>query len=56
MTPPIAHAGHWFADLLYIMPLAVALGFLFVQSRRDKRAEEREAAAASSPADSPPPA
>ena len=56
MTPPIAHAGHWFADLLYIMPLAVALGFLFVQSRRDKRAEEREAAAASSPAASPPPA
>jgi hypothetical protein len=56
-TPPIAHAGHWFADLLYIMPLAVALGFLFVQSRRDKRAEEREAAAGgSAPADSPPPA
>jgi hypothetical protein len=57
MTPPIAHAGHWFADLLYILPLAVALGFLFVQSRRDKRAEEREdAAGASAPADSPPPA
>jgi len=55
MTPPIAHAGHWFADLLYIMPLAVALGFLFVQSRRDKRAEEREAAAGgSASADSPP--
>jgi|tagenome__1003787_1003787.scaffolds.fasta_scaffold19031290_2 hypothetical protein len=57
--PPIAHAGHWFADLLYVLPLAVALGFLFVQSRRDKRAEEQEAAAAggsSAPADSPPPA
>jgi hypothetical protein len=42
MTPPIAHAGHWIADLLYVAPLAVALGFLFVQSRRDKHREETE--------------
>jgi hypothetical protein len=54
MTPPIAHAGHWIADLLYVMPLAVALGFLFVQSRRDKRREEAEGPAA--PADTSPPA
>jgi hypothetical protein len=54
MTPPIAHAGHWIADLLYVAPLAVALGFLFVQSRRDKRREETEGASA--PADSAPPA
>jgi hypothetical protein len=54
MTPlPIAHAGHWIADLLYVLPLAVALGFLFVQSRRDKR---REAAEGGTPVDSPPPA
>ena len=52
MTPPIAHAGHVLADLLYVIPLAVALGFLFVQSRRDRRAEEHEAASA--PVDSPP--
>jgi len=39
---PIAHAGDWIADLLYVAPLAVALGFLFVQSRRDKRREQAE--------------
>ncbi|MEA2150545.1 MAG: hypothetical protein QOD69_2375 [Solirubrobacteraceae bacterium] len=50
---PIAHAGHWIADLLYVLPLAVALGFLFVQSRRDKRREEAEGV---KPVDTPPPA
>jgi hypothetical protein len=54
MTPPIAHAGHWIADLLYILPLAIALGFLGVQSIRDKRRDEAEAG--TEPADSPPPA
>jgi hypothetical protein len=53
MTPPIAHAGHWIADLLYVAPLAVALGFLFVQSRRDKRREEAEGVTAP---EGPPPA
>ena len=44
MTPlPIAHAGHWIADLLYILPLAIALGFLALQSIRDKRRDETEA-------------
>jgi hypothetical protein len=52
MILPIAHAGHWFADLLYVLPLGVALGFLFVQSRRDKRRDEAEAATA--PADGTP--
>ena len=51
MTPPLAHAGHWIADLLYVLPLAIALGFLALQSVRDKRREEAEAA---TPADSPP--
>jgi hypothetical protein len=52
-TLPIAHAGHWIADLLYVAPLAVALGFLFIQSRRDKRAEEAEGTT-TAPADTPP--
>jgi hypothetical protein len=43
MTPlPIAHAGHWIADLLYLLPLAIALGFLVLQSIRDKRRDEPE--------------
>ena len=52
MTPPIAHTGHWLADLLYVLPLAVALGFLAFQSYRDKRKGRTDAAA---PADGPPP-
>jgi hypothetical protein len=51
-TLPIAHAGHWIADLLYVLPLAVALGFLFIQSARDKRKDKEEATA--TPADTPP--
>ena len=52
MTPLIAHVGHWLTDLLYVAPLAVALGFLFLQSRRDKNREESENAAPT--ADVPP--
>ncbi len=51
MTPPIAHAGHWIADLLYVLPLAVALGFLALQSYRDKRRDDPEGA--TTPADPP---
>lgn len=54
MTVPIAHAGHWLADLLYVLPLAVVLGFLVVQSIRDKRKTRADGARA--PADGPPPA
>ncbi len=55
MTPPLAHAGHWIADLLYVLPLAVALGFLALQSFRDKRRGETDGAAGT-PVDGPPPA
>jgi hypothetical protein len=54
MILPIAHAGHWIADLLYVLPLAIALGFLGFQSMRDKRRDEAEGTA--KPADDPPPA
>ena len=39
---PIAHAGHWIANLLYVGPVAVVVGALVWQSWRDKRAAERE--------------
>ncbi|MEA2244766.1 MAG: hypothetical protein QOD24_4322 [Solirubrobacteraceae bacterium] len=54
MILPIAHAGHWIADLLYVLPLAIALGFLGFQSMRDKRRDEAERTA--KPADDAPPA
>jgi hypothetical protein len=34
---PIAHAGHWAVDLLYVAPLLVAVGVLGYQSMRDRR-------------------
>jgi len=52
MTPPLAHAGHWLADLLYVLPLAIALGFLALQAIRDKRQAKAEGPKA--PADNPP--
>jgi hypothetical protein len=38
MTVPIAHAGHWAVDLLYVAPLLVAVGVLGYQSMKDRRA------------------
>jgi hypothetical protein len=26
MTPPLAHAGHWIAQLLYLMPVVAMVG------------------------------
>ena len=37
MILPIAHAGHWAADLLYVAPLLVAVAVLGVQSMKDRR-------------------
>jgi cyanate permease len=34
---PLAHAGHWFAGMLYLAPVAVLAFALWVQSKRDKR-------------------
>lgn len=39
---PIAHAGHWLADLLYLMPLVVVIAVLATQSWRDKRQAKAE--------------
>ena len=38
MILPIAHAGHWAVDLLYVAPLVVAVGVLGWQTRKDRRA------------------
>ena len=34
---PIAHAGHWAVNLLYIAPLVVAVSVLGYQSIKDRR-------------------
>jgi hypothetical protein len=38
MIVPLAHAGHWLANLLYLAPVLVIVGALGYQSWRDKRA------------------
>ena len=33
----LAHAGHWLTSLLYFAPVVVLVGFLAVQSRKERR-------------------
>lgn len=42
---PIAHAGHWLVNVLYLVPLVLVVGMLALSSVRDRRAEAAEAAA-----------
>ncbi|HEV2059961.1 MAG TPA: hypothetical protein VGR11_11440 [Solirubrobacteraceae bacterium] len=37
MTVPIAHAGHWLVNVLYVAPLLVVVGVLAWQSMKDRR-------------------
>lgn len=40
--PALAHFGHWYVGMLYLAPVAILVGVLMVQGRRDRRAEARE--------------
>jgi hypothetical protein len=37
-----AHAGHWFAGLLYLAPVLIVVGALLWQSHKDKRLGDDE--------------
>ena len=37
MTLPLAHAGHWLADLLYVLPVLVVVGWIAVRALMDRR-------------------
>ena len=52
---PIAHAGHWAVDLLYVAPLLVAAGVLGWQSMKDRRSGKRGEPVARRPPTEPPP-
>lgn len=54
MIVPLAHAGHWLVNVLYLVPLLVVIAMLAISSLRDRRAEVAESAAAG-PAPDPPP-
>ena len=54
MIEPIAHAGHWAVNLLYVLPLVIAVGVLGYQSMKDRRAIKRGKPAARRPPAEPP--
>jgi hypothetical protein len=37
IAPPLAHAGHWAASLLYLAPILFVIALVAVQSVRDRR-------------------
>ena len=43
MALPPAHLGHWWAYILYAVPLAVVIGSIVVTRAQDKRAARTEA-------------
>ncbi len=52
MILPLAHAGHWLVNLLYLAPLMIVLLVLGFQSLRDRR---RGTGPRREPTDDPPP-
>ena len=56
MIDPIAHAGHWAVNLLYVAPLLLAVGVLGWQSMKDRRAIKRGDPGGRRPPTEPPPA
>ncbi len=38
----LAHAGHWFAGLLYLAPVVIVVGALGYQSIKDRRRGDDE--------------
>jgi uncharacterized membrane protein YtjA (UPF0391 family) len=41
MTPPLAHAGHWLAQIAYLAPLVVLVAMIVVGRVRERRARRR---------------
>lgn len=39
---PLAHAGHWLVNLVYFAPVLVVVGFIGVQSLKDRRAGDHD--------------
>ena len=38
MMPPLAHAGHWLAQVAYVVPLLLVVVALVVSKMRERRA------------------
>jgi hypothetical protein len=39
MTFPLAHVGHWLAELMYVAPVVVIVGWLSIRALLDRRRE-----------------
>lgn len=37
----LAHIGHWYAEVLYVAPVALTVGWLALAGRRERHREER---------------
>lgn len=42
MTPVLAHSGHWLAELLYIAPVIVIVGWIGIRALVDRRRHRME--------------
>lgn len=49
MSPPLAHAGHWLVDLLYVLPVVVVVGWLAFNAVRDRRRRRGDRSGAEQP-------
>ena len=38
----LAHTGHWLADVLYVLPVLVVVGWISIRALLDRRAENRD--------------
>jgi hypothetical protein len=42
-APPLAHAGHWLAQIAYLAPLVLLVGLLVWGKLRERRERRRNA-------------
>ena len=40
-APPLAHAGHWLAQVAYLAPLVLLVGMLVIGKLRERRERRR---------------
>ena len=41
MTPPLAHGGHWLAQIAYLAPIVLLIGLLVAGKLRERRERRR---------------
>ena len=39
MTPPLAHAGHWLVELMYVLPVLIIVVWISIKAIIDRRRE-----------------